>query len=101
MSDDAFNAADPEKVQARTKTEKQKAYARDRAFLALMNTQDGRAWVWNILSGCQVYGTSFHPSNAQTAFNEGKRNVGLILMADVHRLCPDLYPLMVKEANGG
>lgn len=101
MADEAYNAADPEQVQGRARTEKQKAAARDRAFIALMGSRDGRAFVWNILSRVRIFATSFNQSNAQTAFNEGERNIGLWLMADINRLCPDQYPVMVKEANAG
>lgn len=66
----------------------------------LMSCKQGRRIVWRLLESAGVYRLSYVQSDAlTTAFNEGKRNGGLKLMAQVHALCPELYPVMVKEAH--
>lgn len=88
---DAQSEADAEKL----------ALAREQAnadFLWLMNDQRGRRIVWQLLANAGVFKISFDPTNAmQTSFAEGRRSEGLRLLAQVHSLCPDLYPTMMKE----
>ena len=50
-----------------------------RSYKILMNTVDGKAVLWDILSACGVFQLSF-TGNSRTYFNEGKRQVGLYLM---------------------
>jgi hypothetical protein len=33
------------------------------------------------------------------AFKEGERNIGLQILRDLMRACPDMYVLMMREAN--
>ena len=41
----------------------------------------------------------FHTNAMTMAFNEGNRNNGNRVLELVHRVCPELYPVMVREAN--
>jgi len=65
----------------------------------LMGTRRGRRIVWRLLERAGVFRTSFSANAMQMAFAEGNRNAGIVLLAQVHELCPDQYPLMVAEAN--
>ncbi len=66
----------------------------------LMGCKQGRRIVWRQLERTGVFRLSYAQGDAMaTAFNEGKRNTGLQLLAQVHALCPEQYPLMVQEAN--
>ena len=47
-----------------------------------------RAGVWRL---------SFNPDALVTAFNEGQRNGGLRLLAQVTRHCPERYADMLRE----
>jgi hypothetical protein len=59
----------------------------------------GRAWLHSLLEACHVFATS-HTANAlNTAFAEGERNIGLLILNDVMAACPDQYVVMMKEAN--
>jgi hypothetical protein len=66
-------------------------------FIWLMNDQRGRRIVWRQLAASRVFHSSFDPTAMNMAFNEGRRAEGLRLLAQVHALCPDLYPTMMKE----
>lgn len=66
-------------------------------FLWMMNDPRGRRIIWRQLAAAGVFRTSFTPDAMQMAFNEGHRSHGLRLIAQVHALCPDLYPTMMKE----
>lgn len=62
----------------------------------LMGSKRGRRIVWRLLERTGVYRSSF-TGNSETFFREGQRNVGLMLMAQIHEVCPDQYALMLKE----
>lgn len=65
----------------------------------LMSTKRGRRIVWRLLNRAGVFRLSFNTNAMQMAFNEGGRNEGLRTLAQVHSLCPELYPVMLKEAR--
>lgn len=70
------------------------------ALVLVMQSREGRRLVWHIIdrSGCN--GPSFDPSVPDpcvTAFNEGRRRVGLELQNQLYALSPDLYDVMLRE----
>lgn len=82
-------------VASRAKTDRDIA---DDDLRWLMNAKQGRRVVWAMLARTGVFQTSM-TGNSYTFFNEGARNVGLYLMAEVNRLVPELYAKMVKESK--
>jgi len=62
----------------------------------LMGQKQGRRIVARLLSMTGVYRTSF-TGNSETFFREGMRNIGLILLSDIHNLCPEEFVSMLKE----
>ena len=75
----------------------------DGEFAAMMEGAGFRAFLWRLLAVTHVFETSVCTTAAgsdphRTYFREGERNIGLMLFADVHRLCPRQYPLMAQEA---
>jgi hypothetical protein len=71
----------------------------DNAIKALMSHTETRAWMWDLLTECRVYSQVFDRSALQMAFNDGSRNVGLKLIADIMRVAPDSYIQMSREAE--
>ena len=63
----------------------------------LMGSKRGRRIVWRLLDRAGVFRLSFNTNAMQMAFAEGNRNEGLRVLAQIHALCPELYPVMVKE----
>ena|ERR1044071_2893288 len=63
----------------------------------VMSDQRGRRHVWRQLELAGVYRLSHTGEPHGTSFNEGQRNVGLRLLAEVSTHCPDEYMLMLKE----
>ena len=63
----------------------------------LMGSKRGRRIVWRFLDRAGVFRLSFNTNSMTMAFNEGNRNEGLRILAQIHTLCPELYPVMVKE----
>lgn len=92
------NAADREQVK---NAERKARWSREDEVAdvkALLKLPEGRRFFWRYLSECSVFKTSF-TGNSQTFFNEGERNVGLKLMADINEADPEAYIVMLREAK--
>jgi hypothetical protein len=63
----------------------------------LMGNKRGRRVVWRLLNQSGVFRLSFNTNAMQMAFAEGNRNFGNRTLSMIHLLCPELYPVMVKE----
>lgn len=63
---------------------------------SVMQTREGRAFVWQLLIRCGVFSISF-TGNSQTFYKEGMRNVGLMVMGNIMGIDPQLYALMQQE----
>lgn len=90
---------DTEQRQA-ANAEKQKHRAdRDIADIQfVMGTEQGRRVVWSMLERGGVFAPCFNVDPHVTAFNEGQRNLALVLFQRVVTHCPDLYLKMAAEA---
>lgn len=65
-------------------------------FRWLMADKRGRRIMWRLLERTRVYQSSF-TGNSQTFFLEGTRNVGLMLISDIQKHCPEQFVVMLKE----
>ncbi|HFQ8725613.1 Bbp19 family protein [Enterobacter kobei] len=65
----------------------------------VMDSEQGRRVVWGLLEKGQVFGTCFNVDPNITAFNEGQRNLALVLLQRVMTHCPDQYLKMASEAS--
>ncbi|HFT7639848.1 TPA: hypothetical protein ACGR4I_000122 [Citrobacter freundii] len=65
----------------------------------VMDSEHGRRVVWGLLEKGQVFGTCFNVDPNITAFNEGQRNLALVLFQRVMAYCPDQYLKMAAEAS--
>ena len=63
----------------------------------LMSEKWGRRIVWRLLERTGMYRTSFTGDASATFFNEGQRNIGLFLSANVQAAAPALYGVMLAE----
>lgn len=66
-------------------------------FKWLMGSKRGRRIVWRQLERAGVFRLSFNTNAMQMAFAEGNRNEGLHTLMQIHTLCPELYPQMIKD----
>lgn len=58
---------------------------------------EGRRTIWQLLNYCGVFQVSLADTPELTAFNEGKRSVGLRLLSDMTRIDPNYLTTMIKE----
>lgn len=91
-----LSPADPADVAEMARRQKDEAKKAAEDFLAIMDSPPGRRYIWRLLGQAGVFHSSF-TGNSETFFREGKRAIGLWVMADIDRLCPEKYALMVRE----
>lgn len=65
----------------------------------VMDSEQGRRVVWGLLEKGQVFGACFNVDPHITSFNEGQRNLALVLLQRVMAHCPDQYLKMAAEAS--
>jgi hypothetical protein len=94
-----YNAASRKDVRRLEKQARVEERQRLDTIRVLMSTTAGRQWVYDRLSQCHVFASSFSLNAYESAFKEGERNVGLQILNDVMMASPDNYVLMMREAN--
>ena len=63
----------------------------------LMSSKRGRRIVWRLLDLSGPFRLSFDTNAMKMAFNEGNRSLGNRLLDEVMNLCPEMFPVMLKE----
>lgn len=94
------NAADQAGIDRKKSRRDEVDAARKTVIRTLMSQRMGRLYVWDELSLANVFSQTLQfgrDGYAGTAFAEGRRSLGLRLLADVTRLCPEEYLLMTRE----
>ena len=90
------NAADPQQVKKAAKEDKIKDVISNSNLRFVMESKSGRAFLWELLSSCNMFNTSMTGDN-YTFFLEGQRTVGLQLIPRMVAVSPKLYMLMQTE----
>lgn len=93
---DQYNAADEDGVKAARMTDAQRRRQELADIKAMVETPAGRRVYWRWLSECGVFKSSFRQSS-EIYFLEGRRSIGLNLLADLMEAKPEAYLLMVSE----
>jgi len=73
--------------------------AHDNVVHSIMGVADGRAYIYDLLIYCHVFDQPFSPNPHLTAFGCGQLDVGQVIFRKIHKLCPDEYIQMMREAN--
>lgn len=93
------NASDRKSVRELEKRARIAERERAEVITAIMSTRAGRSWMWDRLSSCHVFVTTFNGDALQSAFQEGQRSMGLALLADIMAHCPDQYIHAMRESH--
>ncbi len=93
------NAADRKSIRRLEKAAKLADAQRQQVITGLMSTTFGREWMWDVLSRCHCFSTTFNGDALASAFAEGQRAIGLSLLADIMLACPDQYITAMRESN--
>lgn len=91
------NAANERALKRQGVMEKLAQKTADDDFLWLMSDPRGRRFIWRKLGETGVYSKIFNTHGGWMNFNEGRRDVGLSLLGDIDRLCPERFALMAAE----
>jgi hypothetical protein len=92
-----YDAGDEKQVKKNKTRKKIQAEQEQIDLKTILATAGGRRVIWWILEECGVYRTSF-TGNSHTFFNEGKRQIGLMLIEKIFAADPTAYTNMRLEA---
>ncbi|MBS0539369.1 MAG: hypothetical protein JSR47_11465 [Proteobacteria bacterium] len=95
----SYDAGNQRHVDRRRKAANVERLQADEALRWLMADARGRRFVWGQLSRAGLFHSSMAATPELTAFNEGRRDIGLTLLSDVMRLSPEGYARMQAEAT--
>lgn len=98
MGDNFIDSAETEKLK---ETEDQARRRRKRELNDISKVLDiveGRRLIWRLLSETGVYRSSFTQDSLQTAFNEGRRDIGLVILTDMNLAKPGAFAQLQREA---
>lgn len=90
---------DFEQVKNRKEKQKTRDLQKKAALRSLLSEPGGRMWMWDLLSLCGVYHSSFSSDALVMAFHEGRRDIGNRVIAEINRLegGAELYRRMASE----
>jgi hypothetical protein len=93
------NASDRKSIRRQEKAAAIADRSRREVIAEIMSSRPGRSWLWDILSSCSIFHTTFNGDALAGAFSEGRRSMGLALLADIMAHCPDQFILAMREHN--
>lgn len=99
-ANDPFDTTEQEAAEGRVAEAKR--LERDREvddFKWLMGHKQGRRFMWRLLGFTGLHRTPhiLGESAEDNAFRAGGQNIGLMLQAEIHTVCPEHYPTMTRE----
>ena len=93
------NAADPGQVKEAKQKELRGREREVNDVRSILNTREGRRFMWKMLGHCRVFESIWHGS-AQIHYNAGMQDVGHFILAEITEASPEAYLLMMKENKG-
>lgn len=66
----------------------------------IMAHAQGRRVVWRLLERAGLYRSSFNHSGSLMSFNEGRRDMGLFVLAEISEAAPEGYLKLLRENQG-
>lgn len=96
------NVADFSQIKEKKNKEKIVEYTDSSDFKFLVSRPEGRRFLWKYLSFAGVFEQSANPhSGSMTYFNEGRRSVGLKILAEIQAYSPQTLVDMINENQKG
>lgn len=99
MDQQVGEAADPRAVKEKGKKVRSREERDIDDMATILSDIRGRRFLWRYLAECGIFRTSFNNSGSITALNEGRRQIGLKLLAEIMEADPEAYTLMASEAK--
>ena len=101
LEDEPYDASDQEQVNEAKRAAGRRRKEDQGIVRMILATAPGRRWLREKLVRTHMYSTSFSDDPYRTAFQEGERNIGLMLVAEAVAADAEKYVLMMKEGGGG
>jgi hypothetical protein len=93
------NAADRRQVRKAEKIA-ERAEMRKKDFLReALSTQGGKEYFWELLERAHIFQTTFMGEALGSAYHEGERNLGLQVLGDITKYCPEKLIEMMQDHN--
>lgn len=89
---------DPKKVGRKGVLDRLQARQEQEDVAFVLQSIQGRRFYWRLMKRCGIFESSFTGNNT-TFFNEGQRNIGLMLLSDLNEISPESYLKMIEEAK--
>ena len=64
----------------------------------VLETRAGRAFVWELLTLCGIYRSSYTGNETGTVYQEGRRSIGLEMLGEINAIRPHIHVQMMDEA---
>lgn len=77
---------------------KRKSQVSKHVIIDLMQSENGREWLYDMLHSCNVFGTPFTAERAMTDYNCGALFIGRLIESDMKQFSFKEYLLMLEEA---
>lgn len=91
-------SAEEKAREKRKELERREARRRREDLRAVMGTATGRRFMWRLLNAdTGISARSYTGELGSTAFNEGRRSVGLVLLEELQRDAPEAWARMMSE----
>jgi alkylation response protein AidB-like acyl-CoA dehydrogenase len=95
---DPLDMAALERAEAETAEEERLRLAQEADDLRhVLGSKQGRRFVWRLLGEAGIFKPTFNENHARMSFDEGQRNRGLALLAEVFKYSPNSYTQMATE----
>lgn len=91
------NASDERALKLKALQDRHADKVADADFKWLLDDPRGRRFVWQLMGRCNVFSPVFNTHGGLMNFNEGRRDTGLFLLAEINRLCPAQFAVMAAE----
>lgn len=101
MDEEELDLGNPNHVAKANKEHKLLQREIDDGLKWIMATPQGRRWMWHHLSSLGPFQSPFGVDPHMTYFAGGRQNVGLQLIAEIHRVSPAQYTVMSQENTSG
>lgn len=97
MADETYNASDPRQVRDRERRIKHDRKQELADLRSILETAEGRRFLWRLLKHCGLYRTPFNPNASIAAHNAGLQSAAHYLLAEICESSGTMWLQMQSE----
>lgn len=93
-----YDPTDPDAVASEERLAAARLKREQDDLRAVLSTPEGRRWLWRVLEATAAFRASYDPDNPiRMGFSEGRRSVGLWLLAELQHAAPEAFASLIAE----